>query len=116
MRLDKIWTVSKKDLAEFRTNKYIMFSLILMPLLLAIVLPVLYLTPFTTFSSNPTDHPLDLGLSMEGNPIVGGNYNATGFTDQVITGANLNNSVLVGCEIEHCTLTNSSGQGKFHWK
>jgi len=39
MRPSRIWLVAKKDLAEFRTNKYVMFSLVLMPLLMALVLP-----------------------------------------------------------------------------
>ena len=59
MRFDKIWIVAKKDLAEFRTNKYVMYSILLMPLLLSIVLPVIYLAPFSSMVSN--NQPLDVG-------------------------------------------------------
>lgn len=42
---DKIWTVARKELSELRTNKCIVFSLILMPLIMAIVMPLVYSYP-----------------------------------------------------------------------
>ena len=104
MRFDKVWTVAKKDMAEFRTNKYIMYSLILMPLLMTVVLPVIYLTPFTMSTSS--NEPWDLGLStnqtIEGQSLVGGVYNDTRFVDCQLEGV-----VAERCFIERTTLNSS---------
>jgi len=45
MRLDKVWVVARKDISEFRTNKYIMYSLVIMPLIMAIACRYMHLTP-----------------------------------------------------------------------
>jgi len=45
MNLDRAMVVSKKDIAEFRKNKYIMMTLLIMPLMVSIVLPFIYVVP-----------------------------------------------------------------------
>ena len=41
MRFWKSWIVAAKDLSVFRNNKYILYSLIVMPLLMGLLIPVL---------------------------------------------------------------------------
>jgi hypothetical protein len=64
MRLEKSWIIVRKEFSEFRKNKYILYSLFLMPRLMAVVLPVVYLVPISTFATPPANHPLDLGINI----------------------------------------------------
>ena len=41
MRFSKSWIVSAKDLGVFRNNKYILYSLIAMPLIMGLLIPVM---------------------------------------------------------------------------
>ncbi len=104
MRLDRIWIVAKKDMAEFRTNKYIMYTLVLMPLLMALVLPTIYLTPVTMFSA-PSE-PYDLGIvsnqTLENETIQGGTYLNITFVDCV-----LEDVIAESCNFEGCELRTS---------
>ena len=43
MRFWKSWIVTSKDLSVFRKNKYILYSLVAMPLLLGIILPIVFI-------------------------------------------------------------------------
>jgi ABC-2 type transport system permease protein len=43
MRLWKSLIVTKKDLSVFRKNKYVLYSLIAMPIILGVVLPVIFM-------------------------------------------------------------------------
>ncbi|TRO53042.1 hypothetical protein E2P61_02310 [Candidatus Bathyarchaeota archaeon] len=41
MRFSKSWIVSAKDLSVFRNNKYILYSLVAMPLIMGLLIPVM---------------------------------------------------------------------------
>ena len=43
MRLWKSWIVTQKDLSVFKKNKYVLYSLIAMPIILGVVLPVIFI-------------------------------------------------------------------------
>jgi ABC-2 type transport system permease protein len=43
MRFWKAWIVATKDLSVFRKNKYILYSLIALPLLMGLVLPIVFI-------------------------------------------------------------------------
>jgi ABC-2 type transport system permease protein len=51
MRLSKAWIVTKKDLSVIRRNKYVFYSLIAMPLILGVILP-LFLTMGVSAGAN----------------------------------------------------------------
>jgi ABC-type Na+ efflux pump permease subunit len=105
MRIDKIWIMARKDLAEFRTNKYVMYSILLMPILLAVVLPVLYLSPFTftTSSNDPLNVPVgDNMTTLVDLTIVDGTYVNTSFQS-----CDLTNVVAVNCRLEASNASNS---------
>jgi ABC-2 type transport system permease protein len=110
MRFDKLWVVARKDLAEFRTNKYVLYSILLMPLLLAVVMPVIYLTPLTmTTSSND---PLDVGnpgspALIVGETIGNGTYNDTVFDHCDLTNVVASNCRFEGSNLSSCLVSDS---------
>jgi ABC-2 type transport system permease protein len=53
MRLSKAWIVSQKDMSVIRKNKYIFYSLIAMPLVFGIVMPVIFVFILNTEVSSP---------------------------------------------------------------
>ena len=44
MRFWKSWIVSRKDLSVFRKNRYILYSLLAMPIFIGVVLPVIFVS------------------------------------------------------------------------
>ena len=48
MRFWKSWIVTKKDLSVFRKNKYVLYSLIAMPIILGVVLPIIFIFTINT--------------------------------------------------------------------
>jgi ABC-type Na+ efflux pump permease subunit len=57
MRLWKSWIVTKKDLSVFKKNKYVLYSLIAMPILMGVVLPVIFIFALNTeITSAPLTH------------------------------------------------------------
>jgi len=107
MRFDKIWTVARKDISEFRTNRYIMFSLALMPMVMAVILPVVYLLPITTFMPDTPTTPLDLDLdptsTMEGQTLSNVTMNNTR-----LVGCTLTSVVLYRCEVEASNMSTAA--------
>ena len=43
MRVWKSWIVTKKDLSVFKKNKYVLYSLVAMPMILGVVLPIIFI-------------------------------------------------------------------------
>ncbi len=48
MRFWKSWIVTQKDLSVFKKNKYILYSLIAMPIMIGVVLPVIFILSLDT--------------------------------------------------------------------
>ena len=101
MRLRRIGIIARKDMAELRTNKYIMFSLVLMPLIVALVLPTLYILPFTFLAESSEPYDLDITLTEEviGENVYSGSYSNTTFRDCVLDKVVLVNCYVDGCEV-----------------
>ncbi|MEE9236833.1 MAG: hypothetical protein V3U52_03485 [Thermoplasmata archaeon] len=101
MRLRKAWIVASKELAEFKSNKYIVFTLLFVPLVFAIIVPFATITPLATLG--PTDQPLPLNPtitgSRQGEIIVGEVLANVSIEDSVIV-----ESVIVGSRIQNSTL------------
>ncbi len=56
MRFWKSWIVTRKDLSVFRKNKYVLYSLIAMPIILGVVLPIIFIFALNTeLSSLPKE-------------------------------------------------------------
>ncbi len=48
MRFSKSWIVTTKDLSVFKKNKYILYSLVALPLIIGIVLPIVFILALET--------------------------------------------------------------------
>lgn len=106
MRLDKVWIVARKDMSEFRTNKYIIFSLAVMPIVMSFVLPVVYLLPFTILADGGPDEPIDLRLNITRYSVGMEIENATVYDTKFI-GSNITSVFAQGCVFERCNITSA---------
>ena len=53
MRLWKSWIVTQKDLSVFKKNKYVLYSLVAMPIIMGVVLPVIFIFALDTTIASP---------------------------------------------------------------
>jgi ABC-2 type transport system permease protein len=106
MRFEKSWIIVRKEFSEFRRNKYILYSLFLMPILMSVVLPVVYLVPISTFATPQTDHPLELGINIV-QELQGGNQSNGSFENIRFYDMNLENVIANKCEFYNCTIVSS---------
>jgi ABC-2 type transport system permease protein len=106
MRFEKSWIIVRKEFSEFRKNKYILYSLFLMPIIMAVVLPVVYLVPISTFATPPPDHPLELGINIV-QEIQGGNQSNGSVENIRFYNTDLVNVIANKCEFFNCTIANS---------
>ena len=53
MRLWKSWIVTKKDLSVFKKNKYVLYSLIAMPIIMGVVLPIIFIFALNAEIASP---------------------------------------------------------------
>jgi hypothetical protein len=109
MRLSRAAIVMKKDFSEFRKNRYIMATLLFMPLLVAVVLPMVYVVPINELGSQ-RDHPLDLEFDITASYDDVNFVNATA-SDLLIQNSTISNSVLQGCIIRNSTIVASNVNG-----
>jgi ABC-type Na+ efflux pump permease subunit len=106
MRMDRAIIVAKKDLSEFRKNRYIMLTIVLMPLFASVILPVVYVVPINQLSRQSQaqlDLKFDISYFLD---------NAT-LTDATVVNArlhyvNITNSVIRNSIVENCTIVNSN--------
>jgi ABC-type Na+ efflux pump permease subunit len=64
MRLWKSWIVTQKDLSVFRKNRYILYSIIAMPIFIGVVLPVIFISAIGTGSAQLTHGQLPAGVDQ----------------------------------------------------
>jgi ABC-2 type transport system permease protein len=119
------WTLIRKDLAEFRHQRLVLGSIIAMPLVLGVILPLFMFYPLTTLTTTPTDTWDVTGLQQYGTPpttftLPRTNHTQTNthLTNQTITNTTLihmtlSNCVIISCDLldsnlTNCTVTTSS--------
>lgn len=104
MRFEKTWIIVRKEFSEFRRNKYIIYSLVLMPVIMAVVLPIVYLVPTASFATPPADHPLELNIHIlaETEHIE---FNNTTFANIRFVHCDLRDCIAFRCEFQECNLT-----------
>lgn len=90
MNLARAWVIARKDLADALESRFLMSTIIVVPFLFAVVLPVSTLIPLSTLSTRSTPIPLYVG----GNPPE--------------SGLNLTNAYLDNATLDHSRLQNSS--------
>jgi ABC-2 type transport system permease protein len=54
MRLWKSWIVTTKDLAVFKTNKYVLYSIFALPIILGVLLPTIFVFALNSTASQTT--------------------------------------------------------------
>ena len=64
MRLWKSWIVTSKDLSVFKKNRYILYSLVAMPIVMGVVLPVIYVFSLQATASKLTQAQYLAGLDQ----------------------------------------------------
>jgi len=57
MRKDRIWEIAKKDMLTARRHRYVLYSLVALPLILSVLMPVVYIYPFLTSEIPPGELP-----------------------------------------------------------
>jgi ABC-2 type transport system permease protein len=97
-----VWSIALKDLADFRTSKYAMYSIVIPPILLGTVLPVFYVAQFQVYLS---EGPQEIDLS--GVQPYAGDPSSQVVSGAHIRGANVTNAKLNGSLIENSTLTHT---------
>lgn len=106
MRFDRAWIVAKKDLAEFAKNRYIMMTIILMPLFVAVLLPIIYVVPINQLARQSTGE-VDLEFDIQAAYSDLTLQNAVMF-DAELVNVTITNSILSRCIVRNSTIDNSS--------
>lgn len=111
MRISKIWIVAKKDLAEFRTNKYIIFTLIFMPILMAVFVPMsfipaLYSIPFSR-GGEPLNITINIAFVYQGKNLSGVNLSDSRIENSTISDSTIIGSIIVNSRLEGVVVNNS---------
>ncbi len=114
MRWRNAWIVMRKDLSEFRKQKLVIGSIIAMPLVLGVVLPLMMFVPMVTVI--PLDRPWDVdGLLEIGSlpddyviPLTNETLQGSAFTSMVLQHKTLRNVQLSNCVIMSCILENAT--------
>ena len=66
MRLWKSWIVTQKDLSIFKKNKYVLYSLVAMPVIMGVVLPVIFIFALNAEIASPqVTHTMALGAANQ---------------------------------------------------
>jgi ABC-2 type transport system permease protein len=63
VRLKKAWIVARKDMAEFKTHKYILFTIIFMPMIMGVLIPLGYFLPIQWFALGNGGDPWNIQLT-----------------------------------------------------
>lgn len=106
MRSDRAWIVAKKDLAEFSKNRYIMMTIILMPMFVAVLLPIVYVVPINQLARQSTGE-IDLVFDIQTRQSNLTLQNAVIF-DAELDNVTVKNSILSRCIVRNSTIDNSS--------
>ena len=105
IRFEKMWAIARKEFSEFRRNRYVLMTLVAMPMIMTILLPIVYLVPVTalsTQSTTPVHLSLDVQTSYDGMTFSNGYFNDSSFKN-----CQLSNVILDGCKVSGGTVNYS---------
>jgi ABC-2 type transport system permease protein len=97
IRFEKMWAIARKEFSEFRRNRYVLMTLVIMPIIMTIVLPVAYLVPVTALSTENAG-PVQLTFNIQ-STYEGMNFSNGYFTNTSFTNCELTNVVLERCQV-----------------
>jgi ABC-2 type transport system permease protein len=111
MRLNKAWIVARKDMAEFRTHKYILFTIVFMPTIMGVLIPLGYFLPIQLFAADDDRPPLEITLtavtSLSNHELTNGSYSNTNFTNMMVSNSIIESSVIIDSTIISTVVNNS---------
>lgn len=102
MRLKKAWIVARKDMAEFKTHKYILFTIIFMPMIMGVLIPLGYFLPIHLFALEDGGPPRDIDLTSVTD------YTNDSLSDQTFMNATFWNMMVKDSIIESSYVYNST--------
>jgi ABC-2 type transport system permease protein len=101
MNFERSLVIAKKDLAEFRKNKYIMMTLLIMPMMVSVVLPFVYVVPINQLGrQNAESVTLNITVTKE--------YGNVSLSNITLTDARLDHVNITDCVLNSCIVGNSS--------
>jgi len=121
MRWRNAWIVMHKDLDEFKKQKLVMGSIIAMPIVLGVVLPLVMFLPMVTII--PLERPWDVNGLLEigslpdtahipwtNHTIENTTFHATVISNTILKNVHLSNCVILSCILKNTTVVDSTVQ------
>jgi ABC-2 type transport system permease protein len=114
MRWRNAWIVMRKDLDEFKKQKFVIGSIVAMPIFLGVVLPLVMFVPMVTMV--PLERTWDInGLLEIGTlpsnttiPLVNDTFKDVSYQEAILRHTRLRNATLTHCIIESCVIENTT--------
>jgi ABC-2 type transport system permease protein len=101
MNFQRSMVIAKKDLAEFRKNRYIMMTLLVMPIVVSVILPSVYVIPINQLSrQNSENVTLNITVTKE--------YDNVSLSNITLTDTRLDHVNVTDCVLSSCIVSNSS--------
>ena len=111
MRLNKAWIVARKDMAEFKTNKYILFTIVFMPMIMGVLIPLGYFLPIQLFATEDSGPPREITLTPvtvhTNNELTNGTYYNADFTNMMVSNSIIESSYIFDSTIISTVVNNS---------
>jgi ABC-2 type transport system permease protein len=121
MRWRNAWIVMRKDLDEFKKQKLVIGSIVAMPIVLGVILPIVMFVPMITII--PLEKPWDVNGLLEigtlpddtrfpwtNHTIENESFQGTFIRNTTLNHVVLNNCVIVSCILENTTVVDSTVQ------
>ncbi len=100
--MKKAWIVARKDMAEFKTHKYILFTIVFMPMIMGVLIPLGYFLPIQLFADEDRRPPLKIDLT----PVTA--YENDTLTDMSFANSTFWNMIVQESVIESSAVYNST--------
>ena len=111
MNIRLAWIVAKKDMAEFKTNKYIIFTLFVIPIIYVVLLPLSFFAPLSMMAGQNQELPNDINITPT-STYENGSFESVAISDSLVRNANLTyvtvtNSIVINSTLTRCVVNSS---------
>jgi hypothetical protein len=121
MRWNNAWIVMHKDLDEFKKQKLVIGSIIAMPIILGVILPLVLFVPIVTMV--PLERPWDIDGLLEigtlsddarapwaNQTMENTSFNSVVINHKILKNTHLNNCIVLDCILDNTTVVDSTIQ------
>jgi ABC-2 type transport system permease protein len=121
MRWRNAWIVMRKDLDEFKKQKLVIGSILAMPIVLGVVLPLVMFVPMVTMV--PLERPWDVNGLLEigtlpddayvpwtNQTMVNTSFSSRVISHTILKNTHLNNCIILSCVLDNTTVVDSTIQ------